>query len=238
MLPDPQAFARQLLNISGQEHPPTDVRRIVARWDSLSVVETELDGDGFFVDLGEIGGEIFVRKDKTEARKRFTLAHELGHFLLRVHLKQGNRKDEVEKWCNRFASELLLPEFLLSHYLKSGGINDLMRKIEGGPKTFQVSERAFFLRLSSLFPMSIFKAQLLEARLSVFDEFRSRELDEHLGTADSPIVDAEIESFIRELARRKPSGQQHLRKTDRTWLVTRIRRGYHEQQFLLLVMKR
>ena len=55
-------------------------------------------------------------KDAIEARI-FTLAHELGHLLLReseIGLQENSlftkNLDAVEKWCNDFASALLLPE--------------------------------------------------------------------------------------------------------------------------------
>ena len=62
MLPDPDVFADQILEATGQRRAPTDVRAMVRKWPALSVVETDLDGDGFFVDLGRLGGEILLKK--------------------------------------------------------------------------------------------------------------------------------------------------------------------------------
>ncbi|MGQ0631484.1 MAG: ImmA/IrrE family metallo-endopeptidase [Sporichthyaceae bacterium] len=61
----------------------------------------------------EGGGEILIRTDVGRARQQFTLAHELGHWLLHRHVglpladQSGNRA--IESFCNDFASNLLLP---------------------------------------------------------------------------------------------------------------------------------
>lgn len=78
MLPDPEHLADQILGVTGQRRPPTDIRSILAKWPQLSVVETHLDGDGFFVDLGEIGGEIFVKKGKEERERGLHLRTSLA----------------------------------------------------------------------------------------------------------------------------------------------------------------
>ncbi len=63
--------------------------------------------------------------DRIEARI-FTLMHEFGHILLNksgIDIPEnaiiGNNIDEVEKWCNDFASEFLLPqEIIQKEFLK------------------------------------------------------------------------------------------------------------------------
>jgi len=200
-------------------------------------VETELDGDGFFVDLGGIGGEIFLKKDKHETRKRFTLAHELGHYLLRNHLIGNINKDEVEAWCNRFAAELLLPTPILSHHLKSGGMGRLTEKLCEGPKLFQVSEQAFYFRTTWVFPLSILYVILSNSSISVIDVFRSRKLRSIFGT-DETVLDSQVETFVLGLAESGAEQQRQLKQLDRTWLARRIYRTSRTQKFLLVVLKR
>lgn len=48
---------------------------------------------------------IFVRRDQTADRRRFTLAHELGHLVL-----HSERIEDQEPEANAFASEFLFPE--------------------------------------------------------------------------------------------------------------------------------
>jgi hypothetical protein len=82
---------------------------------------------GFVYVAGSMG-VVFVKADEFLPRKRFTAAHELGHFLLHRDLMQGGRWiddrqaafKEVddgelarhEKEANRFAAALLMPEKL------------------------------------------------------------------------------------------------------------------------------
>lgn len=47
------------------------------------------------------------KEEKTE-RKRFTVLHELGHLVLNI--AEGVEDKAVEKLCNQFANEVLLPE--------------------------------------------------------------------------------------------------------------------------------
>ena len=66
--------------------------------------------------------EIWVRRDEPHARRRFTVAHEIGHWVLHaevgrvycrssdLELAPDDRDHEVEREANRFAAELLMPE--------------------------------------------------------------------------------------------------------------------------------
>src|SRR6185369_12396617 len=68
------------------------------------------------------GGSIRVKAGLSSGRKRFTIAHEIGHFILHPleeQDRQHSRRDfEVfhdageEAEANIFAAELLMPEFL------------------------------------------------------------------------------------------------------------------------------
>jgi hypothetical protein len=64
---------------------------------------------------GECGRTFFdgetwcIWRDPTEtwSRQRFTLLHEFGHYLLR---RDGKRVPDEERWCDRFAAEVLAPK--------------------------------------------------------------------------------------------------------------------------------
>ncbi|PCJ17838.1 MAG: hypothetical protein COB02_12275 [Candidatus Cloacimonadota bacterium] len=85
-------------------HPDT------AGWDA-KFAET----DSLYVD-GVRDFKIFLKDKLYDLRNRFTLAHELGHFIL--HSKSGQIKiharrygtSQIEKEANRFAAELLMPK--------------------------------------------------------------------------------------------------------------------------------
>ena len=72
---------------------------------------------------------IFVNKYENKRRQRFTIAHELGHFIFHKNNKslekdliffrdETNNKEERE--ANDFASELLMPEKMVKAYIKEG----------------------------------------------------------------------------------------------------------------------
>src|SRR5712692_9710333 len=236
MLPDPEVLADQILEVTSQRRPPTDVRAILGKWPQLSVLETELDGDGLFVDLGDVGGQILIKKDKQETRKRFTLAHELGHFLLRHHIREQVKKQEMESWCNNFAAAILLPKLLVLRHLKAGGLRQLTERLREGPTVFQVSEKAFYLRITHLFPISVVNVLLSNSAVSVIDEYHSEQLQECLG--DRKVIwDSALENFLRGLADAS-AGQCQLSQHDRTWLARRIYRDSKNQKFLLVLLSR
>jgi len=235
MLPDPEVFADQILEIAGQRLPPTDVRAIVSRWPQLSVVETKLDGDGLFIDLGEIGGEILVKKSKQETRKRFTLAHELGHFFLRHHVHEQVNKQQIESWCNKFAAGLLLPKVMVLQHLKSGGLHQLIARLQDGPITFGVSERAFYLRVTRMFPISVMSVLFAKTTFSIIDQYHNEELEENLG-GRIEIGDDELREFLLRLP--DTGNEQHrLKQHDRTWLARLIYKDAFTMKVLLVLLK-
>lgn len=84
------------------------------------VVSTGFDGAQFPAE-GQPGGLVVVNKRiGGVGRQRFTIAHEIGHYVLQNHGSRGPcRKQDIKAWqedgrkeeeaANRFASELLLP---------------------------------------------------------------------------------------------------------------------------------
>jgi Zn-dependent peptidase ImmA (M78 family) len=76
--------------------------------------------------------------DEIEARI-FTLMHEFGHILLgetAISLSELENQDKIEKWCNQFASNFLLPKDLAMHIfserknslIETKTLNSLKRK--------------------------------------------------------------------------------------------------------------
>ncbi|PSR35710.1 MAG: hypothetical protein C7B44_12825 [Sulfobacillus thermosulfidooxidans] len=132
---------------------------------------------------GDLSGILLRDEDRTiiginsrqaSVRQRFTVAHELGHFLLhsgnKVHIDREfrvNFRDAThptssggeETEANRFAAALLMPESLMREAFRrktSNGFNpigddddanDVLRKLA---REFKVSYQAFLLRLGEL----------------------------------------------------------------------------------------
>lgn len=109
---------------------------------------------------------IVVNKDHHINRKRFSIAHEIGHFLLHanddlyidkkvqeqlfIFTRASGKKDSDEIEANQFAAELLMPSDLIKR--------DFLRKIEKREENFiskmaeeyQVSETALTYKLMNL----------------------------------------------------------------------------------------
>lgn len=98
---------------------------------------------------------IFVNKDYPASRNLFTVAHEIGHYIL--HNEGGDRYDDLEIYdpkkrtketeANNFAGELLMPEYkFLEMFKKYDG--DLYRISEVFGVSYHASSvRAFCLGL-------------------------------------------------------------------------------------------
>lgn len=106
---------------------PTNLLRLAPRL-GLEIHEANADGfDGALIRARELPlGAIVIRKSIRESgRKTFTIAHEIGHFLLPGHDQTdlvctstdiGNWSDsarEIEREADEFAAELLLPGALV-----------------------------------------------------------------------------------------------------------------------------
>src|SRR6267154_6142497 len=125
------AYARALARELPLEHG--DLRAIASRL-GLQIREVDADGfDGALIRAREIPlGTIAIRKSIREAgRKNFTLAHEIGHFLLPGHDQTelictkadvgnwGDGSKEIEREADEFAAELLMPSALLQRIIRS-----------------------------------------------------------------------------------------------------------------------
>jgi len=99
---------------------------------------------------------ILVNDMDSEARARFTIAHELGHYFLHMDSMPPNdsglitclRSDSspIETQANRFAAELLMPEALVrQEYAKM-----VIPVCESLAEIFQVSNQAMEIRLKQL----------------------------------------------------------------------------------------
>lgn len=108
----------------------------------------------------KIGGTkkiIAVNKNKPEVRQRFSIAHELGHYLSghdnfshgetfidrdKKYLDPHHREEEE---ADEFAAELLMPEFIL----KKDVLGHKLDAVELAKK-YNVSEQAMWLQLINL----------------------------------------------------------------------------------------
>jgi Zn-dependent peptidase ImmA (M78 family) len=162
-----QQTVSTLLEEAGISEPGLDVKRIAENRGAIVVEEpNENDFSGFLFRSSDSSPIIGVNANHAPTRKRFTIAHELGHLLLHsksgVHVDQaivqmrdatasaGVDEDEME--ANRFAAELLMPRSFLERDLEAlGPIHaDDERAIASLAKKYRVSPQAMAIRLSAL----------------------------------------------------------------------------------------
>lgn len=98
-------------------------------------------------------------------RQRFTLAHEIGHYLLHktnkvfvdqtfgLHLRDSTSSQAIDRQeieANHFAAELLMPEAMIVHALKDQSPDDIEKLPEKLASRFDVSVQAMAFRLANL----------------------------------------------------------------------------------------
>jgi Zn-dependent peptidase ImmA (M78 family) len=162
--------AEKLLRDCRETSAPIRVERI-AKALKLEVLQMELGPEiaGMLVSDGA-ASRICVRKADARVRRRFTIAHEIGHFYLghkfsgdqRVHVDRGHvirfrspksstGEDLMEVEANQFAASLLMPERLVREQVELQGgapVSDIA--VTSLANDFDVSEQSMTIRLTVL----------------------------------------------------------------------------------------
>lgn len=169
------SLVREILRQAGIRSIPIPVEKIVQQRgiDLRLNNDPQSDVSGFLF----LGGErpmIGVNSSQAQVRQRFTIAHELGHYLLHgfppseVHVDHGFKvmlrdgrssegTDEAEREANLFAAELLMPEDLLRAELRDTqhlriddaevAVDELLVRLAG---KYGVSKQVMMFRLANL----------------------------------------------------------------------------------------
>ncbi len=158
-------IARQIFDQFGSELP-VDIRAIAESY-NIVIRTRQLDEavSGLLV-VKNGHATIGVNENHHPNRQRFTIAHEIGHFLLHRSSSQvfidatpiffrdetssdGSQRQEIE--ANAFAAELLMPEHLLRQHLVNHPLDaldeDAVRPLAA---KFGVSIQALTIRLTRL----------------------------------------------------------------------------------------
>jgi hypothetical protein len=130
-----RSFANDVLNSSGVKKmgPPFDPFAC-ARALTVKVQYESIGAEGVFFDDKTTGPKVILRKplNRTSSWRRanFTLAHELGHYVIRRSLAGffpeslfRDNDPEEEFLCNIFAEELLMPGSTISQDFRTQGID-------------------------------------------------------------------------------------------------------------------
>ena len=154
---DIEARATELLKQNGLFKQVVDVEALA---EALRVsVQSQPLEDGFsaFLLVKEGNATAFVNSDHHPNRRRFSLAHEIGHFVLHhqptkklddlfldksvaLYTRKDHHSNDMEREANEFAASLLMPRDLLEKYVNK---NDLDIEDE-----FDVSRLALALGVS------------------------------------------------------------------------------------------
>lgn len=161
--------ANEILKMLNINEIPTPLEDIAESYEII-IQEEEFNGDLSGMLLRDIDKTIIgINKLDSNNRKRFTIAHELGHYVLHkgnpIHIDRtfrvnfrdknsslANNYDEIE--ANAFAAALLMPEKkikqIVNKKLKEGiDIEDSI-ELQNIADMFEVSKQALLIRLFKL----------------------------------------------------------------------------------------
>ena len=157
--------ADRLLDNTGDSSPPVDLERIAAHL-HLEIKEVPLEEEysGFLAVHEKI---IAVNSAHPPVRRRFTIAHEIGHYVLhrrnqsspvfidrviyRRHEASPLSNYNEEMQANAFAAALLMPEKWLDEYMENHPLNlSKTGDIKILADEFGVSRKAMEYRLHNL----------------------------------------------------------------------------------------
>ena len=137
--------------LDGVACPPTDLGALLER---LNVCRVESDGEIMVTGALKKEGRrlvIQVFPGLSSGRRRFTIAHELGHAFMETTGAHPPRSGkELEEICDRFAAEILMPRrAFVGNVGRSPNISAVL---EAG-YTFRTSRTAAFRRVRDLYRM-------------------------------------------------------------------------------------
>ncbi|MCP3478036.1 ImmA/IrrE family metallo-endopeptidase (plasmid) [Bradyrhizobium sp. CCGUVB1N3] len=142
--------------------PPIPIERLCAQLDIVAIEEHDSDNfEGVLVtDVNKHSGSIGHKRGRPRQRSRFTIAHELGHFLIATHkplspdgfrctradmyirdAAEADRRGRMEVEANQFASLMLMPPPFLRQAFKTQGEPNL-RHVPAMAVDFDVSKEA------------------------------------------------------------------------------------------------
>lgn len=147
-------IARSLIKNCEINEPPVNLHHIAKNLNCIIryVKNFPTSVDGMVLPLNTGSYLVLINQFNKSVRKRFTLAHEIGHVYLRHYLKYGlyktrdyrDHKSIIERQADIFATELLMPKHWVRRYFYQ------IKNIEEMAKLFWVSKRAMTIRLQEL----------------------------------------------------------------------------------------
>ncbi|HSR88793.1 MAG TPA: ImmA/IrrE family metallo-endopeptidase [Candidatus Udaeobacter sp.] len=152
-----QAKVRKILTHFKVTEAPVPVEQIAEKMNIQISYAPSVEYSGILIRKN--GGALMgINTEESPARRRFTIAHELGHFFLESttavsidYRDNNNRPDKTifEKRADDFAANLLMPkQLLLNDFRKlDGSYEDRLIELS---EQYQVSREAMMWRLKNL----------------------------------------------------------------------------------------
>lgn len=116
----PREAAGKLLGDLMLSQQTVNLSSLILRFRDCDLLNVDIEGDGYCLPAGMLSNKTLVvipSKGQGEERRRFTLAHELGHLACHYNGKRESIRDE-ERWCDTFASELLMPKIRVDAFAR------------------------------------------------------------------------------------------------------------------------
>lgn len=159
--------AEQVLRDANLFKSGFDIKKLALKL-NIKLVEDNLaeDVSGFFV-INNGKPIITYKKEATKSKRtRFTIAHEIGHFILHskeqpifidrtpkvLYRNSASSTGEIlkEREANTFAAALLMPKLLVENEISKLDEKDIDSVIKTLSEKFDVSEQAMSFRLSNI----------------------------------------------------------------------------------------
>ena len=146
-MPSRDVVVRSLLRatLPLMQAPPVNLG-VICRWLGIEVYTQPCRAFGALFLAGKDRSVLLVNSSLSQGRARFSVAHELGHLLLRHEpvVRIGEpRNSRQEREADRFASELLIPASLIREDFPGMSLDALCRR-------YRVSRQAMRIRLEGV----------------------------------------------------------------------------------------
>ncbi len=158
----PEGLASAIFKIESNLPIPVPIEQLCLQLDIAKIAALETEGfeGGLLTDSSRSSGVILVKQASSRQRRRFTIGHELGHFLIPTHMpsadgqflcsqadmrrlsaKENDRRERMEVEANRFSSLILIPPPKLRPLLAAQRNADLVHMVSLA-EHFDVSKEA------------------------------------------------------------------------------------------------
>jgi len=157
----PLGLVTKILSVEKDMPVPVPIEELARQLDvqDIAALETEGFEGGLLTDEDRSTGIILVNKAATGGRRRFTIGHELGHFLIVTHkpveagkflcsradmanwsLDQSDRYKRMEAEANEFSGLILIPPPALRKFIPKG--DPTLQHVPLVARHFDVSKEA------------------------------------------------------------------------------------------------